>query len=129
VFVERALRGAPPSIFGDGEQTRDFVYVANVVDANLRAAITPGIGGRVYNVACGKRTTLNELARTILRLAREARGDTGAPLDPTHGPPRQGDVRHSWADISRAQAELGYAPATGIEEGLGRLVEHVRRGG
>jgi UDP-glucose 4-epimerase len=120
VFVDRALKGTVPTVFGDGEQCRDFVYVANVVDANLAAATRSGIGGRAYNVACGKRTTLNELLAMLGRIA-------GREVKPQYAAARAGDIRDSVADISRARADLGYEPRIGVEEGLTRLLEHERR--
>lgn len=119
IFVDRALKGAGVTLFGDGLQYRDFVYVGNVVDANLRAATTPGIGGRAYNVGCGNKTTLLELLDTIERIA-------GSKVQRTHAEPRAGDIRESLADISRIRSELGYEPTTGVEEGLQRLVAYVR---
>ena len=119
VFVDRILRGAPLTIFGDGEQFRDFVYVANVVDANMLAGTRPNVSGRVYNVGCGARTTLNELAQMLGRIA-------GVAVAPRHDAPRAGDIRESIADIARARAELTYAPKVGVEEGLRKLVESVK---
>jgi UDP-glucose 4-epimerase len=119
VFVARALEGQTPMVFGDGLQSRDFVYVGNVVDANLRAATVAGVSGRAYNVGCGERTTLLELLAMLGRIV-------GRDLTPTHGPVRAGDIKDSLADISLARAELGYAPEVGVEEGLRRLIDHVR---
>lgn len=119
IFVDRALRGAPVTIFGDGEQFRDFVYVANVVQANMLAATREGVGGRCFNVGCGRATSLNALAEMLGR-------SVGKKLDVSYGPVRSGDVRASLADISRAQRELGYEPTIGVEEGLVRLLDHVR---
>ena len=118
IFVDRILRGAPITIFGDGEQYRDFVYVDNVVDANLAAATRPNVSGRAYNVGCGRKTSLNELVATLARIV-------GRDVRPTHADPRPGDIRESLADISRARAELGYEPKIGVEEGLRRLVDSV----
>jgi UDP-glucose 4-epimerase len=115
IFVDKALRGEAPTIFGDGEQFRDFVYVDNVVDANEKAALTPGIGGRVYNVGSGTRTSLNDLVRTLARI-------TGTTLSPKHMAPRAGDIPFSVADITRAKNELGYAPRIALEQGLAELV-------
>jgi UDP-glucose 4-epimerase len=115
-FIRAFRNGEAPTIFGDGEQSRDFTYVGNVVKANLAALAKPGVAGRVYNIACGQRTTLNELA-TILRQ------ETGATVAPVHGPPRAGEVRHSHADISLARLELGYKAAISLAEGLRRTVE------
>jgi UDP-glucose 4-epimerase len=119
VFVDRILGGRPITFFGDGSQCRDFVYVANVVDANLLAATRPGVSGRAYNVACGKRTTLVELASLVERAA-------GRTVERVFAEPRAGDIRESVADIARARAELGYSPAITVEAGLDALVQHVR---
>jgi nucleoside-diphosphate-sugar epimerase len=120
IFVSRALEGQTPTVFGDGSQSRDFVYVGNVVDANLRAATAPGVSGRAYNIGCGQRTTLLELLGMLGKIV-------GRDLTPTHGPVRAGDIKDSFADISLARAELGYAPEVGVEEGLRRLIDHVRK--
>jgi nucleoside-diphosphate-sugar epimerase len=109
------LEGRPPHVHGDGEQTRDFTYVDNVVEANLAAMRAPGAGGRTYNIACGGRISLN-------RLVTELRVITGAAGATVYGPPRAGDIRDSSADVSRARAELGYAPEVDFEEGLRRTV-------
>ena len=116
-FIWALRNGEPPVIFGDGEQSRDFTYVENVVDANLAALETPGVGGSVYNIACGHRVTLNELAEGLRKIV-------GAEVQAVHGPARTGDVRHSLADITLARQELGYEPDIGLEEGLRRTVEH-----
>lgn len=120
IFVDKALRGEQPQIFGDGSQCRDFVYVANVVDANYLAATRPAISGRAYNVACGERTTLNDLLRIIGRAV-------GTDITPKYREPRAGDIKESLADITRAREELGYAPKIGVEEGLNRLIEHIKK--
>ncbi|AKU93717.1 UDP-glucose 4-epimerase [Labilithrix luteola] len=119
VFVNRILEGKPVDIFGDGKQSRDFVYVANVVDANISAATTSGVSGRVYNIACGGRTTLVELADAIGHAA-------GTKVTKRFGEPRPGDIKESLADVSRARTELGYAPRVSIEEGLKNLVSYAR---
>jgi UDP-glucose 4-epimerase len=116
-FIWAYRHGEPPVIFGDGEQSRDFTYVENVVLASLAALEVKAIGGRVYNVACGERITLNELAESLRR-------EIGCDIKPVHGPDRAGDLRHSMADISRARAELGYEPVIGLEEGVRLTVEH-----
>jgi nucleoside-diphosphate-sugar epimerase len=116
-FIWSFRNGEPPVIFGDGEQSRDFTYVDNVVDANLAALAADGVGGRVYNIACGQRTTLNELATLI-------REQLGAGVEPVHGPSRPGDVRHSVADVTLASEHLGYQPQVGLEEGLRRTAEY-----
>ena len=119
VFVDRTLTDKTPLVFGDGEQYRDFVYVGNVVDANMLAATVPGAAGRCYNVGCGEKTSLNDLLRTLGKLAgRELRAD--------YTDPRAGDIRESVADIGRIRTELGYAPKVGVEEGLRSLLDYER---
>jgi UDP-glucose 4-epimerase len=120
IFVDRALKGTTPTVFGDGTQCRDFVYVGNVVDANLRAATRARIEGGVYNVARGERTTLNQLLAMLGRIA-------GRDLAPEYAAARPGDIKESVADIGRARADLGYEPTIGVEEGLRRLVEYERQ--
>ncbi|MBI4543851.1 MAG: SDR family oxidoreductase [Gemmatimonadetes bacterium] len=114
-FVSAALAGAPPVIYGDGEQTRDFTFVANVVRANLQAAAAAGVGGEIFNIASGERISVNELWRRIREL-------TGAELEPVHEPPRAGDVRDSLASLDKAE-RLDYQPAVGLSEGLERTIE------
>ncbi len=115
VFSTALLRGEPVSIFGDGLHSRDFTYVHNNVEANLLAATAPGVAGRVFNVACGKRYTLLELLDILSDIV-------GAKVDQVHTKPRPGDVRHSLADISLAEAQLGYRVSVNLEEGLRRTV-------
>ncbi len=119
LFVTRALRNEPPTIFGDGEQSRDFTYIDNVVAANLLAAASPRVTCEVMNVACGDPITVNALAATILEVV-------GSPAVPVHVPERKGDIRHSYADISRARAVLGFAPSVGFQEGLRRTIAWYR---
>jgi nucleoside-diphosphate-sugar epimerase len=114
-FVTAMLRGEQPVIYGDGEQSRDFSYVTNVVQANLLAATAPGVGGQVFNIACGQRYNLLELVATINRIL-------GTDITPVHTAPRAGDVRHSLADIVRAREMLGYQVEVEFEEGLRRLI-------
>jgi nucleoside-diphosphate-sugar epimerase len=116
IFVSCLQEGRPPTIFGDGEQSRDFTFIADVVQANLLACEAATEGARVYNVACGRRYTLNELFARL-------RTAIGADVEPEYGAPRPGDVRHSMADIGAITAELGYAPRVGIEEGIARTVD------
>ncbi len=116
-FMRAMQRGESPVIFGDGEQSRDFTFVENVVNANVAAAEAGGIGGRVYNIACGRSVTLNELASKL-------RAELGAEVEIEHGPARQGDVRDSLADISAARRDLGYEPAVDLDEGIRRTVRH-----
>ena len=110
-FIAAYGAGDPPVIFGDGGQSRDFTYVANVVAANVRALDAAAAPGRVYNIACGARITLNDLA---LELGRQM----GTAIRPVHAAPRPGEVRHSLADIAAARADLGYEPRIGLAEGL-----------
>lgn len=116
-FITAALRGEPPVIFGDGEQSRDFTHVDNVVEANVLAMAAPDVAGRTYNIACGERITLNELVATIGRVL-------GRTIEPRYAEARPGDVRHSMADTSRARDELGYRVIIRLEEGLARTVQH-----
>jgi UDP-glucose 4-epimerase len=118
-IVTRMLRGERPTLFGDGQQTRDFCYVDNVVQANLLAAEAPGVRGQEINIACGQRVTVND----IVRLTNEI---LGTRLEPQYAPPRPGDVRDSLADISLARQVIGYQPAVMFEEGLRRCVEWYR---
>lgn len=120
VFVQRLLAGQPVTIFGDGLQSRDFVYVADVVDANLLAGSVKGASGRVYNVARGERTTLLDLASALGKIV-------GSTTAPTLAGERAGDIRHSQATIDRAREELGYTPRVSLATGLGALVEHERK--
>jgi UDP-glucose 4-epimerase len=122
LFIDRMLKNEPPLVDGDGEQSRDFTYVDNVIEANILAARAPGekVRGRLFNVACGTRHTLNDLV-AILRRA------FGTGIAAQHRSPRPGDVRHSQADISLAQACLGYTPVVSFEEGLKRTVDYYRR--
>ena len=119
LFVSRMLRGEAPAIVGDGEQTRDFTYVDNVVDGVLRAATAPAAAGHVINVATGTRISINQLAASLQRLL-------GVDLTPEHLPPRQGDVRDSLADITKARELLGYQPFVAFDEGLRRTVDWYR---
>jgi UDP-glucose 4-epimerase len=115
-FIGAALDGEPSVIHGDGEQSRDFTYIDNAISANLLAAMAEGIGGEVFNVACGERTSLNALVAEIAEI-------TGTQIESTHTDPRQGDVLHSLADISKAEELLGYEPSVDIREGLRRTFE------
>jgi UDP-glucose 4-epimerase len=116
LFIQALTTGQSPMIHGGGEQSRDFTYVADVVQANRLAAIAPGASGKVYNVACGRRTSLLQLVAHLNSLL-------GTNIPPTHGPERVGDVKHSQADIERAQADLGYQPTTDMATGLTRCLE------
>jgi len=110
-FVAAYLEGRRPVIFGDGRQSRDFTYVANVVEANLLAAAAAGVGGEVFNVACGRQISVREIAERIGKALGR-----GASFE--FCPPRPGDIRHSCADIRAAEERLGYRPRVGFGEGL-----------
>ena len=112
------MGGEPPIIFGDGEQSRDFTYVDNVIQANVQAAVAEGVAGRVYNVACGERFTLNALVAQIAEIV-------GSDVEPEHAPARVGDVRHSMACIERARADLGYEPEVSFADGLAQTAEFL----
>lgn len=114
-FVTTLLKGETPLIFGDGEQSRDFTYVANVVDANLRAAEAPEASGHVMNLGIGQRITLNHLLAELQKIL-------GTDLPPRYEETRAGDVRHSLADITRAANLLGYRPLVELAEGLAYTV-------
>jgi UDP-glucose 4-epimerase len=118
-FITALLAGRPPVIFGDGEQSRDFTYVANAVQANLLAMDAPGVAGQVFNVACGERVTLNHLVAELQDLL-------GTDIRPVYAAPRAGDIRHSLADLSAARAGLGYEPTVRLREGLERTIDHIR---
>ena len=122
-FITQMLQGEQPTIFGDGEQSRDFTYVDNAVDANLLAAAAPAsrAAGRMFNVATGTRASLNATFEALKKIT----GYTGRPK---YEPEREGDVKHSLADISRAQKDLAYQPKVGFEDGLRRTVEWYRNG-
>ena len=118
IFVFRMLRGEPIIIFGDGEQTRDFVHVDDVVQANIKAAESAGVSG-AFNIASGTRITINRLAEMILTTGNH-------PVSMEYGPERPGDVRHSLADLSAAQRDLGYSPGIHLEEGIREYVTWAR---
>ena len=122
IFISHLLEGKSPTIYGDGEQSRDFTYVGNIVKANIMAARWKEAAGQVINVACGGRFTLNELYGMLCEL-------TGVSIDPVYADTRPGDVKHSQADISMAEKLLGYSVETGFEEGLKRTVEWYKQSG
>jgi UDP-glucose 4-epimerase len=117
IFSDSIHQGNQPTIFGDGEQTRDFVYVSDVVEANIRAATAPAAAGKAINVATGTTITINELLSTICRIQ-------GQPCDPARLPAREGDIRHSCADVTLAGTVLGWTPGVDFETGLRRLFEN-----
>ena len=116
LFIKAMLAGRSPTVHGDGLQSRDFTYVSNVVEANLLAATTPGVGGEVFNVACNERYTLLDLIDALNEIL-------GTQIKPSFGPARPGDVKHSQADISRAQEMLAFEVQVDFIEGLRRTVE------
>jgi UDP-glucose 4-epimerase len=120
-FTLQMMRGERPTINGDGEQGRDFTYIENAVSANLLAAEAPAdkVAGRVFNVACGVRHTLNETFRVLADLLNFKES-------PLYGPPRAGDIQNSLADISAAREAFGYEPKISFEEGLRRTVAWYR---
>ena len=119
LFIPAVLENRRPKIYGDGEQSRDFTYVRNVVEANLLACKVPGIGGQVFNVACGDRITVNSMLQQINKI-------TGKDISPVYAEPRAGDIKHSQADITRAKEHLGYQPKASFEEGLRHTIEWYR---
>lgn len=121
-FITQMLRGEQPTIFGDGEQSRDFTYIDNAVEANLLAckASADKAAGLVFNTATGRRVTLNETFKLL-------QGMTAYKGEPKYGPERGGDIKHSLADISAAESALGYKPKVDFEEGLRRTVEWYRQ--
>jgi nucleoside-diphosphate-sugar epimerase len=120
-FITLMLRGERPTIFGDGEQSRDFTYIDNAVEANLLACQAPAseAAGKVFNVATGRRITLNETVKML-------QGLTSYSGETIYGPERGGDIKHSLADISKAEAHLRYRPKVNFEEGLRRTVDWYR---
>lgn len=115
-FIAALQNGLSPVIFGDGEQTRDFTYVESVVEANLRAALAPGVfAGEVANVGSGEAISVNALVAELNRLL-------GTAISPLHSAPRAGDVRHSLADLTQAGRLFGYTPCVDLREGLRRTV-------
>jgi nucleoside-diphosphate-sugar epimerase len=116
-FVTAALEGKPPVIFGDGSQTRDFTYVANVVDANLKAMTAPNVAGHALNIASGGRVSLSEVVTAIAEL-------TGRSVEPLYAPIRTGDVPHSMADIGRARDVLGFQPTVDFRSGLALTIDY-----
>lgn len=119
IFAERMLKGEAPVIFGDGAQSRDFVYVDNIVEANMRACITPEAAGRVYNIGCERSVSILELVAALNEVL-------GTALDPVFNPARQGDVRVSLADIAQARTQLGYEPIVHFAEGLQQTVAWMK---
>ena len=118
-FITRLLSDKAPIVYGDGEQSRDFTYIANVVEANLQAAHAPGVSGQVLNLGNGVRTSVNDLAKIVMGLTKK-------DIEPLHEEERPGDVRHSFADISKARTLLEYTPRVSLEDGLLRTIDWFR---
>jgi len=118
-FILASLSDESPVVFGDGEQSRDFTYVANVVEANLKACVTPQASGKVFNVGTSSRITLNEVLKVLEKIS-------GKRVRANYDSPRAGDILHSQADIYMAREVLGYEPSVGFEEGLRRSWEWYR---
>ncbi len=116
LFIPSILASRRPTIFGDGHQSRDFTYVQNIVEANLLACTTAGIAGEFFNIACGIRISLNEIVRQINQI-------TGKEISPVFAEARAGDIRHSQAEISKAQIRLGYMPKITFVEGLQKTID------
>jgi nucleoside-diphosphate-sugar epimerase len=119
IFITRLLQGESPVVFGDGEQSRDFTYIDNAIQANLLAAKSDRADGKTINVACGAQYTLNQLVEHLKRLI-------GSEIDSTYAEARPGDIRNSMGDISTASGLLGYEPEVSFSEGLRRTVEWFR---
>jgi UDP-glucose 4-epimerase len=119
LFVTAIADGQPVQIHGDGEQSRDFTYVENVVDGTLRAGTTAGVSGRIFNVAASAPASVNDVADAIGRIV-------GKPVERISAPSRAGDIRNSWADITAARETLGYEPTVALEDGLERTAAQLR---
>ncbi len=115
-FVTQILADRPPTVYGDGEQTRDFTYIENVINANLLAAEAPKTSGEIINIACGEHMTINEIIARINKL-------TGKSVRPNYLDPRPGDIKHSWADIQLAGEVIGYRPTVEFDDGLERTIK------
>jgi nucleoside-diphosphate-sugar epimerase len=118
-FIQAALQDRPIVVYGDGEQTRDFTYVADAVEANW-LALSPAANGRVFNIGGGSRSSVNQVLATLEAIL-------GRPIRREVRPPQPGDVRHTWADTTRARELLGFSPRVSLREGLARQVEWLRK--
>lgn len=119
-FIDALLHDRPPIVFGDGEQSRDFTFIENVVQANLLAMSATHLHGEAMNIACGKRISLNQLLKILKKIL-------GSKLAPIYQEPRKGDVRHSLADIHKSKKIINYMPKVGTEEGLNKTVEFFQK--
>jgi nucleoside-diphosphate-sugar epimerase len=118
-FSTLLLAGKPPVVYGDGDQSRDFTFIANVIDANWKAATAPGVAGEAFNIGCGGQTSLNQLIEIMNAIL-------GCRIKPKYEAARKGDVRHSAADIGKATKLLGYIPAVSLETGLRHVLDWYR---
>jgi nucleoside-diphosphate-sugar epimerase len=118
-FITRMLKGESPTIFGDGGQSRDFVYVLNAVEANIRASKAQGVSGQVFNIGCGEGISVNSLASKLNELLKRE-------ISPSYAEPRPGDIRHSFADISKTRKMLGYELLIPFGQGLERTIRWYR---
>lgn len=118
-FISCILKDVQPPIHGDGKQTRDFTYVANVVQANIKSAVTPGIKCEVFNIACGQAYSVFDIVKYVNKIL-------GKDIKPAFGPIRAGDAKHTLADISKAKKLIGFNPETGFEEGLKKTIEYFK---
>jgi len=118
-FITCILNDVPPPIHGDGKQTRDFTYVANVVQANIKSAVTPGIKCEVFNIACGRAYSVIDIVKYVNKIL-------GKNILPAFGPIRAGDAKHTLADISKAKKLIGFKPEIGFEEGLKKAIEYFK---
>jgi nucleoside-diphosphate-sugar epimerase len=119
LFITAIDAGRPVDVYGDGEQSRDFTYVGNVVDATLSAGEAPGASGEIFNVAAGAPVSVNRMADTIGEIL-------GKPVEKRYLPPRAADIRNSWADLTKSERLLGYRPEVAFEEGLRRTIDFLR---
>jgi len=117
IFLNRVLRNTPPVIHGDGEQTRDFVYVQDIVEANMLALDSKSAAGKIFNIATGKKVSVNQVAGTLKEILNRKN------LEIIHATPRPGDIRHIYADISKAEKTLRFIPKTSLKEGLVALID------
>jgi UDP-glucose 4-epimerase len=121
-FINRLLENKPPVIYGDGTQTRDFIYIEDIVEANMLALQKKNVTGEVFNIATGKQTTINKLSTMLLEIMKKTY------LKPIYMNPRPGDIKHSYADITKAKKLLQYKPKISLKQGLTKLVEwYIKR--
>lgn len=118
-FTSRCLDGKPPIIYGDGQQTRDFTYTDDLVEANLALLDTPAADGEMVNVGSTRTITIEELAEHVI-------AETGADVDPVYTDPKEGDARHTHADVTKARGLLDYEPSTGIRDGVSKFIDWYR---